>query len=107
MGLIKVIPQDAVTGLPEDAGQALLIGGEPIKLEVSGTGVLTLNFTTYGGDVTYTITYTSTAGDIPTDAELFDAWAPVVGACNGASGPAVNAPVVSDVQGTIIYPAIS
>jgi len=104
MGLIKVIPQDAVTGLPEDAGQAILIGGEPIKLEVTGTGELTLSLT---NSVNYIFTYTSTAGTIPTDAELFDAWAPVVGAFNGASGPAINAPVVSDGDGTIIYPAIS
>lgn len=105
MGLIKVIPQDS--GTPETAGQAVLIGGEPVKLEVQGTGEIQLNFTDYGGGVNYTFTYTSTAGTIPTDAELFDAWAPVVGACNGASGPAVNAPVVSDLEGTIIYPAIS
>ena len=96
MGLVKIIPQDT---LPENPGTPELIsGGDTSVLSVTSGAV------TFGDN---TITYTSTAGTVPTDQALFDLWEPVVGGSNGASGPAIVAPTVVDSAGDILYPAIS
>jgi len=104
MGLISIVPQTG--GVPEDAGLRELIGGNAVQLSVTG-GAVTI--TTDIADVTkdtYLITYTSTAGAIPTDQELFDLWAPVVGSANGAAGPAIMAPITYDDVPVQIYPTI-
>jgi hypothetical protein len=59
------------------------------------------------GSTPVVITYTSTAGTIPSDQAMFDLWAPVVGAANGASGPAIVAPIVIDDNNDILYPTIA
>ena len=94
MGLVKIIPQDT---LPENPGTPELIDGGTCVLSVTSGAV------TFGGN---TITYTSTAGTIPTDRAIFDLWEPVAGGANGAAGPAIVAPVVVDSAGDILYPAI-
>lgn len=96
MGLVKITPQDT---LPENPGIPELIDGGTCTLKIDGTGVVK-----FGGS---TITYTSTAGTVPTDRALFDLWEPVAGSANGAAGPAIVAPVVVDSAGDILYPAIS
>ena len=94
MGLVKIIPQDT---LPENPGIPELIDGGTCVLSVA-SGVVT-----FGTNV---ITYTSTAGTVPTDRAIFDLWEPVAGGANGAAGPAIVAPVVVDSAGDILYPAI-
>ena len=96
MGLVKIIPQDT---LPENPGTPKLIsGGDTSVLSVASAVV------TFGDN---TITYTSTAGTLPTDREIFDLWEPVAGGSNGASGPAIVAPTVVASNSDILYPAIS
>ena len=95
MGLVKITPQVQV---PENPGTPELIDGGTCTLEITGTGVVK-----FGEN---TITYTSTAGTVPTDQALFDLWEPVAGGANGAAGPAIVAPVVVDSAGDILYPTI-
>ena len=95
MSLVIIIPQDS---LPENPGVSQLIDGGTCILSVS-TGAVTFG--------TNTITYTSTAGTIPSPQVLFDLWEPVAGAANGASGPAIVAPIVVDSAGDTLYPAIT
>jgi len=95
MGLVKIIPQDT---LPENPGVTELIDGGTCALSVA-TGVVT-----FGSN---TITYTSTAGTLPTDQSIFDLWEPVAGAANGAAGPAIVAPRIVDDNNDVLYPAIS
>tara|TARA_Y100001938_G_C7719440_1_gene249288 strand:+ start:185 stop:472 length:288 start_codon:yes stop_codon:yes gene_type:complete len=95
MGLVKIIPQDT---LPENPGVAQLIDG--------GTCILSVD----AGEVTFgsnTITYTSSAGNLPSDQVIFDLWEPVAGGANGASGPAIVAPIIVDDNNDVLYPAIS
>tara|TARA_R100001463_G_scaffold3222_7_gene13260 strand:- start:7564 stop:7863 length:300 start_codon:yes stop_codon:yes gene_type:complete len=99
MGLINIIPQDS---LPENPGVNQLVD--------SGTGALSVALGTITlGDVNSptTITYTATTGDLPSDQEIFDLWAPVVGAANGAAGPAVVAPRIVASNDDVLYPSIS
>ena len=105
MGLIQITPQTG--GVPENPGTPQIIGGDAAQLSVAA-GVVTMLSDIYDGTDTYSyaITYTSTAGDIPTERELFDMWALAVGAANGASGPAIQGPLVFDSDGVQIYPAI-
>jgi len=95
MGLVKIIPQDT---LPENPGTPELINGGTCVLSVA-SGVVT-----FGGNQ---ITYTSTAGNLPSDQVIFDLWEPVAGGANGAAGPAILAPEVVDDNDDILYPAIS
>ena len=94
MGLINIIPQDS---LPENPGVNQLID--------SGTGVLSIasGVVTLGSN---TITYTATTGSLPSDQEIFDLWAPVVGAANGAAGPATVAPRIVASNDDVLYPAL-
>jgi len=105
MGLIRIVPQTG--GVPEDAGIPQLIGGNAVALDVAA-GVVTI--TTDIADATkdtYALTYTSTGGNAPTDRELFDLWAPVVGSANGAAGPAIQGPITYDDVMVQIYPALA
>jgi hypothetical protein len=95
MGLINIIPQDT---LPENPGVNKLIDAGTGALAIA-SGVVTLGSST--------ITYTATTGSLPSDQVIFDLWAPVVGAANGAAGPAVVAPRIIASNGDILYPAIS
>ncbi|MGI9555957.1 MAG: hypothetical protein ACR2M9_03770 [Cyanophyceae cyanobacterium] len=95
MGLVKIIPQDT---LPENPGVTELIDGGTCVLSVASGAV------TFGAN---TITYTSTAGNLPSDQAIFDLWEPVAGGANGASGPAIVAPIVVDSNNDILYPAIA
>jgi hypothetical protein len=94
MGLINIIPQDA---LPESPGVNKLID--------SGTGALSvaLGVVSLGSS---TISYTATTGSVPSDQKIFDLWAPVVGAANGAAGPAIVAPRIVASNGDVLYPAV-
>ncbi len=105
MGLISIVPQTG--GVPEDAGLRELIGGNAVQMSVaSGVVTITTDIADTAKD-TYAITYTSTAGNPPTDQELFDLWAPVVGSANGAAGPAIQGPITYDDTDVQIYPAIT
>tara|TARA_R110000764_G_scaffold120213_1_gene207996 strand:+ start:222 stop:509 length:288 start_codon:yes stop_codon:yes gene_type:complete len=95
MGLINIIPQDS---LPENPGVNELIDSGTSALKVASAVV------TLGAE---TITYTATTGTLPSDQEIFDLWAPVAGAANGAAGPAVVAPRIIASNGDVLYPAIS
>jgi len=97
MGLINIIPQDT---LPENPGVNQLLDSETGAMSIVA-GVISL------GSTPVVVTYTSTAGSIPSDQVIFDLWAPVVGAANGASGPAVVAPIIVDTNNDILYPTIA
>ena len=97
MGLIKIIPQSG--GTPENPGVTQLIDAGTGILSVA-SGVVTLG----AGTLTYTATGPAT---LPSDQEIFDLWAPVVGAANGAAGPASVAPIVSASNGKTLYPALA
>jgi hypothetical protein len=94
MGLINIIQQDT---LPENPGVNKLID--------SGTGALSvaLGIVSLGSN---SITYTATTGTKPSDQEIFDLWAPVVGAANGAAGPAIVAPRIVASNGDVLYPTV-
>ena len=77
MSLVKIIPQDT---LPENPGVTELIDGGTCILKVAS------NVVTFGAN---TITYSSTAGTVPSDQVIFDLWEPVAGGANGAAGPAI------------------
>ena len=102
MGLIQYIPQ---SGNPETPGQKAITGGNVLSMSVS-TSVITINYDDAGA-TSITFTYSSTGGNQPSDAELFEAWAAVVGAANGAAGPAINAPQFYDDTDVAIYPAVA
>ncbi len=95
MGLVKIIPQ---LTLPENPGVTKLIDGGTCILSVASGAV------TFGSN---TITYTSSAGTLPSDQAIFDLWEPVAGGANGAAGPAIVAPIVVDSNKDILYPAIT
>ena len=94
MSLVKIIPQDS---LPENPGSPQLIAGGTCILSVA-SGIVS-----FGAN---TITYTSTAGTLPSDRALFDLWEPVAGGANGAVGPAIVAPIVVDSAGDTLYPSL-
>jgi hypothetical protein len=100
MGLINIIPQDS---LPENPGVNQLIDAGTGALSVA-SGVVSLGDT---NGTPVTITYTATTGTLPTDQEIFDLWAPVVGAANGAVGPAIVAPRIVASNDDVLYPSIS
>ena len=101
MGLIQYIPQD---GNPETPGQKAITGGNVQSMTVASS-VITIVYDDAGA-TSLTFTYSSTAGNPPSDAELFEAWAAVVGAANGAAGPAIIAPQFYDDTDVAIYPAV-
>ncbi len=84
--------------LPENPGANQLISAGDCSLSVTN-GVVILGGASY--------VYTATTGTLPSDQELFDLWEPVAGAANGASGPAIVAPVVVASNGDILYPGLS
>ena len=94
MSLVKIIPQDS---LPENPGVTKLIDGGTCALSVASAVV------SFGAN---TITYTSTAGTVPSDQAIFDLWEPVAGGANGAVGPAIVAPIVVDSAGDTLYPSL-
>jgi len=93
MGLIKIIAQ--VTN-PETAGVPELITSGALKVS---SGVVTIG--------SKSLTYTSTAHSIPSDSSLFESFEPAVSAMYGASGPAINGPIILDSEGARIYPVIA
>ncbi len=100
MGLINIIPQDS---LPENPGVNQLIDAGTGALSVS-SGAVTIGDALGSPAI---ITYTATTGSLPSDQEIFDLWAPVVGAANGAAGPAIVAPRIVASNDDVLYPSIS
>jgi len=103
MGLIEI--KIAAAAVPEvENASPEMYGGEVTKVEMSAVGAIKITF----GSTAKTITYTATGpATIPTELEIYNAWKPVIGAANGASGPAVSAPQFQNSDGVNIYPTIT
>ncbi len=103
MGLIEIKINDGAT--PEvEASSPHIYGGDVTFVQMSAAGAIEITF----GSTAKTITYTATGpATIPTELEIYDAWKPVIGAANGAAGPAIPAPQLQNSAGVNIYPTIS
>ncbi len=103
MGLIEV--KIAAAAVPEvENSSPHIYGGDVTFVEMSAAGAITIIL----GGATKVITYTATGpATIPTELEIYNAWKPVIGAANGAAGPAVSAPQFQNSDGVNIYPTIS
>jgi len=103
MGLIEI--KIAAGGTPEvENSSPHIYGGDVTFVEMSAAGAIAIAF----GSTTKTITYTATGpATIPTELEIYDAWKPVIGAANGAAGPAISAPQFQGSTGDNIYPTIT
>jgi len=103
MGLIEI--KIAAGATPEvEAASPHIYGGDVTFVQMSASSAIEITF----GSTTKTITYTASGLlTIPTELEIYNAWKPVIGAANGASGPAVSAPQFLNSDGVYIYPTIT
>ena len=103
MGLIEI--KIAASTVPEvEAASPHIYGGDVTFVQMSAAGAISITF----GSTAKTVTYTASgSATIPTELEIYNAWKPVIGAANGASGPAVSAPQFQNSDGVNIYPTIS
>ena len=106
MGLIRLIANNGVA--PETAGDKELVNGTYNIRTTVASGVVTiqLDAVSTGLDV-MTLTYTATApATIPSDADIYAAWEPVLVAAQGSDVTIVDAPQLENSAGAAIYPAI-
>ncbi len=105
MGMIRFNKQDT---LPENKGDAQLINGTYVtRAEVSSSAlVLTVEAIDANKD-TITLTYTSTAGSVPSDQDIFDAWEPMLVAAQGSVVTLIQGPTIIDDNDDILYPAVA
>ena len=103
MGLIEIKVAAGATPEVEDTSPQIY-GGDVTSAVMSAAGAITIVL----GGSTKVITYTATGpATIPTELEIYNAWKPVIGAANGAAGPAIPAPQFQNSAGVNIYPTIT
>ena len=105
MGMIRFNEQDT---LPENKGDAQLLNGTYVtRAEVSSSAlILTVEAIDSGKD-TVTLTYSSTAGVVPSDQDIFDLWEPVLVAAQGSVVTLIQGPTIIDDNDDILYPAVT
>jgi len=103
MGLIEI--KIAAGATPEvENSSPHIYGGDVTFVQMSAAGAISITF----GSTVKVVTYTATGpATIPTELEIYNAWKPVIGAANGAAGPAFSAPQFQNSAGVNIYPTIS
>ena len=105
MGMIRFNEQDT---LPENKGDAQLINGTYVtRAEVSSSAlVLTVEAIDTNKD-TIPVTYSSTAGTVPSDQDIFDLWEPILVAAQGSVVTLIQGPTIIDDNDDILYPAVT
>jgi hypothetical protein len=107
MGLIRLIANDGVA--PENAGDKQMVNGnDNIRTTVS-SGVVSIQLGAISTTLdVLTLTYTATGpATIPSDADIYAAWEPVLVAAAGSACSIFDAPQLESSAGDAIYPAIA
>lgn len=107
MGLIRLIANDGVA--PENAGDKQMVNGTHNVRTTVASGVVSIQLDAVDPllDV-MTLTYTATGpATIPSDADIYAAWEPVLVAAQGSDCSIFDAPQLESSAGDAIYPAIA
>ncbi len=107
MGLIRLTANDGVA--PENAGDKQLVNGTYNVRTTVASGVISIQLDAADTNLdVMTLTYTATGpATIPSDADIYAAWEPVLIAAQGSDCSVLNAPQLENSAGAIIYPAIA
>ena len=104
MGLIRITKNN---GTPEQPGEKELVNGTQITRTTVSGGLVEIQLGVIDTLVdTIQIAYNPTAGTID-DAELYEAWEPVLVAAQGSVVTIIDAPIVTDSTDARIYPDVT